>query len=399
MKTNLFRKNHPSSKGGMRIMRLALLLLPLLGRGLEGGCVLFAQNGVTVSGLAISAGTVTFNVSWQTPMPVALWSDTVWVFVGYNNAGKMERLPLLPGAILTATSPGGKVIEETNNNKGVWVVGNARDAGAFSATVKLLTEVKDVGGACVYGSNYPPVGKYSSDTPMLSFTGTPMYDIQLAKPGGGSVTVKSGDTFLLPCDYAPTSFTDATGAPGRLNGTPFNGSVPHYAASTKTWAVKSQIWSDVINIPECDRDAFTNSNTVPYCRSYVVNGKRWFYYNWTYVNENQNTLCPSPWWRVPTNDDFKALDVALGGTGNGRSVAPSWVTSTYIATWGATYIGAADNTYGGFIHVNTGAFYWSSTVRPAGSGFFLAIWNDGSVRPSYIEDHYIGISVRCIRTL
>jgi hypothetical protein len=60
--------------------------------------ILAAQNGVTVSGLAINAGTATFNVSWKNTGMPELWSDSVWVFVDYNNAGKMERLPLLPGA-------------------------------------------------------------------------------------------------------------------------------------------------------------------------------------------------------------------------------------------------------------------------------------------------------------
>jgi uncharacterized protein (TIGR02145 family) len=176
--------------------------------------VLAAQNGVTVSGLAINAGTVTFDVSWEKPMPVELWSDTVWVFVDYNNAGKMERLPLLPGATLTATSPGGKVIEESDNNKGVWVAGNARSAGSFSATVQLLTAVSNVGGACVYASNYPPVGEYKNNATEISFTGTPMYEISLSNSEGETAAVKSGNTFLLPCDYTLTSFTDATGAPG-----------------------------------------------------------------------------------------------------------------------------------------------------------------------------------------
>jgi uncharacterized protein (TIGR02145 family) len=176
---------------------------------------LLAQNGVTVDGLAINAGTVTFNVSWKTPMPVSLWSDSVWVFVDYNHAGKMERLPLRPGATLTATSaPGvGKVVEETGNNKGVWVVGNARTNGSFSATVQLLTSVNDVGGACVYASNYPPVGEYISPTE-ISFTGTPMYELVLEHSNGSTVTVQSGNMLLLPCDYSLTSFTDATAAPG-----------------------------------------------------------------------------------------------------------------------------------------------------------------------------------------
>jgi uncharacterized protein (TIGR02145 family) len=71
----------------------------------------------------------------------------------------------------------------------------------------------------VYGSNYPPVGEYISVDKKIEFTGTPMYELLLAKPGSPDQTakVKSGDTFLLPCDYTLTSFTDATGAPGIMN--------------------------------------------------------------------------------------------------------------------------------------------------------------------------------------
>ncbi|MDR2448904.1 MAG: hypothetical protein LBD52_02975 [Prevotellaceae bacterium] len=125
--------------------------------------VLTAQNGVSVSNLAINAGAVTFNVSWEKAGMPALWSDTVWVFVDYNNAGVMTRLPLDAGATLTATSaPGvGRVIQYSDNNKGVWVVGNARSAGSFSATVQLLAATTDIVGACAYASNYPPV----ADTP------------------------------------------------------------------------------------------------------------------------------------------------------------------------------------------------------------------------------------------
>jgi hypothetical protein len=137
--------------------------------------VLAAQNGVSVSNLNVNSGTVTFNVSWdKTKMPVTLWSDSVWVFVDYNAGGTMKRLPLSAGATLTATSaPGmGRVIQYSDNKQGVWVVGNARSAGSFSATVKLLTATATIAGACVYASNYPPVGEYKSAT-KISFTGTP----------------------------------------------------------------------------------------------------------------------------------------------------------------------------------------------------------------------------------
>jgi hypothetical protein len=178
--------------------------------------VLAAQNGVKVSNLSVDAGTVTFNVSWnRNMMPVAVWSDTVWVFVDYNNNGKMERLPVT-GATLTDTSaPGvGKVVEDAGNNQGVWVVGNAREEGVFSATVQLFTAIVNVSGACAYASNYPPVAEYITATD-ISFTGTPIYKIVLKEAGGaGTLTDYSEGAYTLRAGYAIQSFTDATGAPG-----------------------------------------------------------------------------------------------------------------------------------------------------------------------------------------
>jgi hypothetical protein len=226
MTTKFFRKNtFPSPWGRVRegLAFLFLLLWPF---------VLSAQNGVTVTNLAMSAGTVTFEVSWDKNDPTvpAIWSDTVWVFVDYNDAGKMKRLPLLPGATLTATSaPGvGKVMEEPGNDKGVWVVGNARNAGSFSATVQLLTATAGTGGsesrplhgACAYASNYPPVGEYT-DVTHISFTGTPKYDIVLEEiSSGNTYTVYSDGVFPIPEGSAFVSFTDATGAPGTFHCVP-----------------------------------------------------------------------------------------------------------------------------------------------------------------------------------
>ncbi|MDR2450111.1 MAG: hypothetical protein LBD52_09165 [Prevotellaceae bacterium] len=98
-------------------------------------------------------------------------------FFRNNKAGKMERLPLLPGATLTATSASGvgRVIQYSDNNKGVWVVGNARSNGSFSATVQLPTATADFPGACAYASNYPPVGEYAA-TKKIKFTGTPEFE-------------------------------------------------------------------------------------------------------------------------------------------------------------------------------------------------------------------------------
>jgi hypothetical protein len=217
MTTKFFRKNaFPSPWGRVRegLAFLFLLLWPF---------VLSAQNGVTVSGLVMDAGTVTFEVSWKnTDMPTP-WSDTVWVFVDYNDAGKMKRLPLITsGATLTATSAPGSatVLQYSDNDKGVWVVGNARSAGYFSATVQLYTATSTATGACVYASNYPPMGEYTSVTD-ISFTGTPMYEIVLKEISGGATsTAYSNGVYSIPEGSAFVSFTDATGAPGTFHCVP-----------------------------------------------------------------------------------------------------------------------------------------------------------------------------------
>jgi uncharacterized protein (TIGR02145 family) len=167
-------------------------------------------NGVTVSGLTINSGTVTFNVSWKNTGMPELWSDTVWVFVDYNKNGVMERLP-----ITDATASAGTITKVPNNDKGVWIAGNARTNDSFSAKVELFTEIKDIAGTCAYASNYPPVAEYIT-TQIIKFTGTPMYDLVLKHSDGSMVTQQVNSPFIVPTDYTLQSFIDKTGAPGTI---------------------------------------------------------------------------------------------------------------------------------------------------------------------------------------
>jgi hypothetical protein len=81
MKTKFFRK----------AMKDAVLLFTVLPFSLS------AQNGITISNFSANTGsptTLTFDVQWV-PLPGKMWSDTAWVFINYNNAGTMARLPLI----------------------------------------------------------------------------------------------------------------------------------------------------------------------------------------------------------------------------------------------------------------------------------------------------------------
>jgi uncharacterized protein (TIGR02145 family) len=177
-----------------------------------------AQGSLTVSGLQVTAGlptTVTFDVRWDKNAMPAVWSncDSVWVFVDYNDNFRMKRLPLLPGATLTASEPGGgRVVQYDGNEQGVWVVGNL-SASAFSATVQLLSDIPAI-GACAYASP-PPMGRYVGATTHVSFTGSPAYEL-VVDAGGSTYTGYSNSSYTLPAGHTVKSFFDATGAPGTM---------------------------------------------------------------------------------------------------------------------------------------------------------------------------------------
>jgi uncharacterized protein (TIGR02145 family) len=192
---------------------------------------LMAQNGIVITNFSANAGskgapsTLTFDMHWAS-LQGKVWNDTAWVFIDFNNAGAMTRLPLALGAgnTLTKTSaPGvGQIMEVPGNTSGVWVVGNARDknasGGSFSATVQLLTAtaMANFHGACIYAINYPPVGQYTA-TDKIKFTGTPDFYLKF-KDGSSATVIRSAakDAYTIPAGKALASFTDASGAPGLI---------------------------------------------------------------------------------------------------------------------------------------------------------------------------------------
>jgi hypothetical protein len=127
----------------------------------------------------------------------------------------MTRLP-----VTGATATAGTMIKIPGNDQGVWVAGNARTNGSFSATVKLhtATATADFSGLCAYAINYPPVAEYTAAN-TVKITGTPPY--YLTYSGGSAATVtaeEAEDAYTLTNTLS--SFTDKSGAPGTLSCTP-----------------------------------------------------------------------------------------------------------------------------------------------------------------------------------
>jgi uncharacterized protein (TIGR02145 family) len=174
---------------------------------------------ITMSNFNASVGsstTLTFDVRW-TPVTGKVWSDTVWVFVDYNVRGTMKRLPLSGGSLTKPSWSGASVTKIDDNPNGVWVVGNARTESSFSATVQLHTATADFHGLCVYAINYPPVGHYES-VDSIRFTGTPPFELKFASDALDTILQREDAlhtyTYKFISSEGPTSFTDASKAPG-----------------------------------------------------------------------------------------------------------------------------------------------------------------------------------------
>jgi uncharacterized protein (TIGR02145 family) len=173
---------------------------------------------------------------------------------------------------------------------------------------------------------------------------------------------------------------------------------PRYAVSSRTWRIEgngvSQTWSDHINVPACDKTDFdggTNDAPRADCRD-NPNYNDLYLYSWQYVNQNASTLCPAPW-RVPTKDDFIALDKVLGGTG-------SWnlnkaLVEKYINNWGGVYGGSISSSPFGY--PGSYASYWSSTRLNSSYAYSLNFHTNGYVYPQKFYNQHFGFLLRCVK--
>jgi hypothetical protein len=156
---------------------------------------------------------------------------------------------------------------------------------------------------------------------------------------------------------------------------------PPHATSTKTWEFGDQIWSDAIQMPECNKTSFTDSETKPDCRSYTSNRNTWYYYNWPYVIKNSVKMCPSPW-RVPSKSDFSTL---VSNTTN----------STLINAWG--YGGLANSNLNFVANESEQTFYCSSTEYSGATNraYYLTYYSCCL----FVDNTYkgYGFQVRCVK--
>jgi uncharacterized protein (TIGR02145 family) len=213
--------------------------------------------------------------------------------------------------------------------------------------------------------------------------------------GNATITVTVADNARVEARTATLSFTA-----GELNNTAIvtQEAKPFYAISDKTWIVGNQIWSDVIQVPECNKTTYANQATEPDCRKYTDSRGTMYLYNWTYVNQNSKTICPDPW-RVPSETDFMNLDIALGGNGANRvGIDQTWIDDQYITFWGGEY-GGGINGNADMVNRTFFAYYWSSKGSSSLIARCLSISTDGNglVYPMANLQRENGFPVRCVK--
>jgi uncharacterized protein (TIGR02145 family) len=168
----------------------------------------------------------------------------------------------------------------------------------------------------------------------------------------------------------------------------------------------TQIWSDAVSASACKKETFysgesdgTSFNAD--CRS--SNIYKGDLFSWCAVVRFQHELCPHPW-RVPTMQDFINLDIALGGTGEGRRVSENAVSTElgwYTDVWGGAYGGYCENILGRIAADNRRAYYWSSAETEGNTTTtvrLLRFDEDGLINPqAWTHEHYYGRALRCVR--
>lgn len=171
--------------------------------------------------------------------------------------------------------------------------------------------------------------------------------------------------------------------------------------TSSTWEISNdsitQIWSDAVQTDDCrNKTSFSGwSLAAGYnvdCRSNP--DQRGVLFSWQAVYELREELCPYPW-RVPTREDFRDLDIAMGGTGQFRTNT-TFVNNNYITLWGGAF-GGACNTSGGLFGQGTWGYYWSQSGDSADGGFLLRFSSTGTINPQHWGSKFNGFSLRCVQ--
>jgi uncharacterized protein (TIGR02145 family) len=257
-----------------------------------------------------------------------------------------------------------------------------RRSGNASQTVNQGTAITPI----IYSTTYSAVISRTGGSFPTNVSGAPS-----GTPSGTSFTISGTPSVTGTFGYSLTASNGcaSTASSGTIT---VNAAAPQYAASTKTWTVGTQTWSDVIKIPTCNKASYSAGSTTADCRN---NGSYGYLYSWTYVQNNASTLCPSPW-SVPTSADFCTLDKALFGTSTCASRSTATGYTTYNGSkWGGSFGGNVEG-HGILQYQGSDGDYWSRSSASGENAYHL-YYHAKLVTPQHADHRGYGFQVRCVK--
>jgi uncharacterized protein (TIGR02145 family) len=286
------------------------------------------------------------------------------------------------------------------------------------------------------------LAKYNGDFTQITFTGSPLFILTF----DNGKELESGKSFMVPSGYTLTSFTDATGAPGRIVYPSAEAFEPDSNAPVgTTWTIRDsrdnkeykvrkmaddRIWmiqglryggaNDACN--KADFAGTTSSaptdrfgtGTYGDCRNNPYAADEAYLYDWaaamqhpdaysgnTYAGVNDDTpgtariqgICPEGF-HVPTRSEFVGDNQQFKAIYGCVNTVNCWIGST--SQWQGILSGWCEPN-GNIKFRGTAAAYWSSTGHTANTAYHLS--SNGS--NLYPDDgngtKESGLSLRCMR--
>jgi uncharacterized protein (TIGR02145 family) len=165
----------------------------------------------------------------------------------------------------------------------------------------------------------------------------------------------------------------------------------------KIWTAGSQQWSDVVVAERCRKETFNSGSNPAYKADCRDNEDYGHLFSWAAVYRFQSEICPDGW-RVPVKEDFIALDVHFGGTGELTVNVAEYIDEHYLdaEVWGGELSGYCGNN-GNTINRELYGGYWAAWQNGLYGGSFYVF--QGAVSPQNVDMKYIGFPVRCVRNV
>jgi uncharacterized protein (TIGR02145 family) len=328
-----------------------------------------AVMGVTLSEKTVSLVPGDFIVLHATVMPdsaenkAVTWSSSNPTVATVDNDGRVTAIDFGMVYIVVTTTDG--------NHRDTCIVTVANPV--LSITLNQTTTSRIVGSTTTLTATVLPENATNQTVTWTSNRSTVASVDQngvVTTRSPGSVTITATASSGLT---ATRTFTVVQSCNSKVPAFGSTLGVVTFATDTE-WPISgngiTQTWSDVVEATNCNKTTFFGGTFEPGlnmdtdCRS----GNPGFagsLFSWCAVIRFQDELCPYPW-RVPTRQDFRNLDIAMGGNGEermGDHIIP-FIESTYMNpnVWGGVMQGWGNSE--GWVGMTGLASYWSQTEEP-----------------------------------